>query len=297
MIEESIARGAAVVAEPEEGSAQSFRRLVATFLRRPLPTFGAALILLTILFATVGPVAWRVQYGFQGFTRLQAPSLAHPAGTDELGRDMLARLMHGAQVSLVVSSLSIAVALAVGTALAVVAVVYGGALGVVILRLVDAWFAMPGLILAILVAGLLGPSRASEVIAIGAVYVPAFARVSRSVGLGIMSMPYVEAARALGCSRPRLIVTHLFRGLVPQLLVMTTIYAAGAVLAEASLGYLGLGIAPPEPSWGNMLSDARSYMQLAPTMAFFPGAAITLVVLGLSLAGDGLRDLLDPHMQ
>jgi peptide/nickel transport system permease protein len=106
-----------------------------------------------------------------------------------------------------------------------------------------------------------------------------------------MSMPYVEAARAVGCSRPRLILTHLVRGLLPQLLLITTIYASGAVLAEASLGYLGLGIAPPEPSWGNMLSDARSYM----TLAIFPGLGITMMVLGFSFVGDGLRDLLDPH--
>jgi peptide/nickel transport system permease protein len=165
------------------------------------------------------------------------------------------------------------------------------------MRLVDIMSAFPGLILAILIAGLLGPGRTSAMIAIGIVYAPAFARVIRGSSLSVMSEQYMDAARAVGARNARLISRHLLPNIMAPVIVMTTIYLSQAILSEAALSFIGLGTQPPEPSWGGMLNLARAYVERSPWMAIFPGLAIMLVVLGFNFLGDALRDILDPRLR
>jgi peptide/nickel transport system permease protein len=257
---------------------------------------GVVIIALMILIAIFGPIVWSINYASEAYNRLVGPSLSHPMGTDELGRDVMSRVIHGAQVSLEIGIISVGIALVLGTGVALVAVFYGRLADNLLMRVVDILFAFPGLILAILIAGLLGPSRTHTMMAIGLVYAPAFARVTRGSALEAMSQPYVEAVRSLGATRTRVMIRHVIPQLLSPLIVLSTIYLSTAILTEASLSYIGLGTQPPEPSWGSMLYDAETYMQLAPWLAIFPGLAIMIVILGFNLLGDWLRDVLDPRM-
>jgi len=270
---------------------------VSVVRRNPIGITGAAIILATVLVALCGPAAWRVDYASQASLRLLVPGPAHPLGTDELGRDELSRIIHGAQVSLQVGMISVLIALVTGTVIGIAAGFYGRTVDLVLMRIVDILFAFPGLVLAIVIAGLLGPSRTNAMIAIGIVYAPAFARVVRGSALGVLSLPYVEAARSLGISDIRIILRHLLPNIMAPLIVLTTVYLSTAILTEAALSFLGLGTQPPEPSWGSMLNAARSYMERAPWLAISPGLAIMVVVLGFNFLGDGLRDVLDPQLR
>jgi peptide/nickel transport system permease protein len=218
-------------------------------------------------------------------------------GTDELGRDQLSRIIYGARVSLQVGAVSVVLALVAGALIGIVAGFYRGWIDDWLMRLVDVVFAFPGLVLAIVIAGLLGPSRTNAMIAIGIVYAPAFARVIRGSVLSVMAESYVEAARVVGASDIRIMARHLVPNILAPIIVMATVYLSTAILSEASLSFLGLGTQPPEPSWGGMLNAARRFMELAPWLAIFPGGAIMLVVLGFNFLGDGLRDALDPRLR
>ncbi|HXX36689.1 MAG TPA: ABC transporter permease [bacterium] len=272
------------------------RYTVSRVRRNPIGITGAVIILATVLVAIAGPWVWRVDYASQASHRLLAPSPAHPMGTDELGRDELARVIHGASVSLQVGIVAVVIASVIGSAVGIAAGFYGGRADAILMRFIDIMFAIPVLVLAILIAGLLGPSRTNAMIAIGIVYSSAFARVVRGSTLTIMSLPHVEAARSLGAVDLRIIVRHLVPNLIAPLMVLVTVYLSTAILTEATLSFLGLGTQPPEPSWGSMLNAARSHMELAPWLAVFPGLAIMLVVLGFNFLGDGLRDVLDPRL-
>jgi peptide/nickel transport system permease protein len=263
--------------------------------RNPIGLIGLAIIVFNVFVAFVGPYIWTVDPDGQEDDRLLAPSWAHPMGTDELGRDELARIIHGAQVSLQVGATAVGIALVVGTLLGLFAGYYRGILDAVLMRLVDLMFALPGLVLAIVIAGLLGPSRRNAMIAIGVVITPAFARVVRGAVLEVMGFPYIESTRALGASGRRVMVRHLLPNIVAPLTVLVTVYLGTAILSEAALSVLGLGTQPPEASWGGMLNTARSYIDPAWWLSVFPGAAIMLVVLGFNFLGDGLRDVLDPR--
>lgn len=266
-------------------------------LRNPIGMTGAVIMALVILTAAFGRFLWTENYAAQNYVRLLAPSGAHPMGTDELGRDDLARVIHGAQVSIEVGVVAVGVALVLGLLIGVSAAFYGGVVDAVLMRVVDILFAIPSLVLAILIAGLLGPSRTNAMLAIGIVFAPSFARVIRGSALTVLAQPYVEASRALGVPDPRIISRHVLRNIISPIIVLTTIYLSSAVLTEASLSFLGLGVQPPEPSWGSMLFEAMPYMQIAPWLAVFPGLAIMVVVLGLNFLGDGLRDVLDPKVR
>lgn len=265
--------------------------------RNAIGATGAAIIAATIAVALFGTAAWRIDYANEAARRLLPPSGRHPLGTDELGRDELSRIIHGAQVSLQVGGISVVIALVTGTAAGIAAGFYGRAVDAVLMRAVDVMFAFPGLVLAIVIAGLLGPSRTNAMIAIGIVYAPAFARVVRGSSLGVLTLPYVEAARSLGSSDARIVRRHLLPNILAPLIVLTTVYLSTAILTEAALSFLGLGTQPPEPSWGGMLNSARSYMERAPWLAVAPGLAIMLVVMGFNFLGDGLRDVLDPTLR
>jgi peptide/nickel transport system permease protein len=264
--------------------------------RNPIGLVGAGIIVFNVLFALLGPYLWTVDPDAPEAERLLPPSRAHPMGTDEIGRDEFARVIHGAQVSLQVGIIAVGIALVAGTLLGLFAGFHGGVVDAVLMRFVDLMFAFPGLVLAIVITGLLGPSRRNAMIAIGIVITPAFARVVRGAVLEVMGFPYIESTRALGASTRRVMVRHLLPNIVAPLTVLVTVYLSTAILTEAALSFLGLGTQPPEASWGGMLNTARLYIDAAWWLSIFPGAAIMIVVLGFNFLGDGLRDILDPRL-
>jgi peptide/nickel transport system permease protein len=270
-----------------------------TFLGKwnnPIGLVGAAIVSFNVFVAIFGPYIWRIDPDAQDAERLLPPSWAHPFGTDELGRDTLARVIHGAQVSLQVGAISVGIAFVAGLTIGLIAGYYRGVLDGVLMRLVDMMFALPALVLAIVIAGLLGPTRTNAMIAIGIVITPAFARVVRGAVLEVMGYPYIESGRALGASGFRIMLRHLLPNIGAPLIVLVTTYLGTAILSEAALSFLGLGTQPPEASWGGMLNTGRQYVDLYPWLSIFPGAAILLVVLGFNFLGDGLRDILDPRL-
>jgi peptide/nickel transport system permease protein len=196
-----------------------------------------------------------------------------------------------------VGIVAVFVSLVFGGLLGILSGYFGGALDSIIMRIVDILFAFPGLILAIVIAGLLGPSSQNAMIAIGVIYAPAFARVIRGSILGVLNELYIESARVSGAMTFRLIFQHVLPNILAPMIVLVTVYLSSAILSEASLSFLGLGTQPPEPSWGGMLNAARSFMEINPWMAIAPGLAIMIVVLGLNFLGDGLRDVLDPRLR
>jgi peptide/nickel transport system permease protein len=264
--------------------------------RNPIGLVGAGIITLNILVALFGPYLWTVDPNELVALRFEDPSWAHPMGTDELGRDTLARIIHGARVSLYVGAISVSIAFVGGVVFGMLAGYYKGIVDTVLMRVVDIMFSLPGIVLAIVIAGLLGPNRRNAMIAIGIVILPAFARVVRGAVLEVMGYPYTESARALGASGRRIMARHVIPNIMAPLLVLITVYLSVAILAEAALSFLGLGTQPPEASWGGMLSTARAYIDITPWLSIFPGAAIMIVVLGFNLLGDGLRDILDPRL-
>lgn len=228
--------------------------------------------------------------------RLQSPSSAHLLGTDYLGRDVLSRLIYGARISLAVGAATVIFCNVAGILVGLIAGYYRR-LDNPLMRVMDAFMAFPGILLALGIMAVLGPSIINIVIALSIVYTPRVARVVRSSVLSIREMDYVEAARALGGGDARLIFRHILPNCVAPIVVQGTFIFAYAVISEASLSFLGVGASPEVPSWGNMLSEARQYLRSEPMLAILPGVAIMIVVLSLNLLGDGLRDILDPYMR
>lgn len=284
----------ASVSAPWEAVAR--RRLIPARWRNPIGIVGAGIVSVCILTALFGRFLWTLDPNDPEATRLLAPSRAHPFGTDDLGRDTLARVIHGAQVSLQVGAVAITIALIAGTLIGLLAGYYRGVLDLLLMRVVDILFAFPGLVLAIVIAGLLGANRRNAMIAIGIIITPAFARVVRAAVLEVMGFPFIESARALGGGHIRIMVRHVMPNIVAPLIVLTTMYFSTAILSEATLSFLGLGTQPPEAAWGNMLSTARSYIDQSVWMSIFPGVAIMVLVMGFNFLGDGLRDVLDPRV-
>jgi peptide/nickel transport system permease protein len=264
--------------------------------KNPIGIAGAIIVGFNVCVALFGKFIWTIDPNEIVATRLQDPSWAHPFGTDELGRDTLARIIHGSQVSLQVGLIAVSIALVLGRAIGLLSGFYGRKVDAVLMRVVDLMFALPGLVLAIVIAGLLGPNRRNAMIAIGIVITPAFARVVRGGVLEVMGFPFVESARALGASHTRIMARHVLPNIVAPVIVLVTIYLSTAILSEAALSFLGLGTQPPEASWGGMLSSARPYLEISPWLSVFPGLAIMIVVLGFNFLGDGLRDILDPRL-
>lgn len=229
--------------------------------------------------------------------KLKPPSLAHPLGTDFFGRDILSQIMAGAQVSIVVAVVAVLVGAGIGVPLGALAAARGGLVDDMVMRSTDLAFAFPALLTAVIITALAGPGAVNAIIAIGIFNIPVFARLTRGAALGLWKRDFVLAARCAGKSDLAISVEHVLPNCTAVLVVQATIQFALAIVAEAGLSYVGLGVQPPQPSWGKMLFDAQTYIYSAPWLAIFPGLAITLAVLGLNLLGDGLRDALDPKVR
>ena len=251
--------------------------------RNPVGIAGTVMVGFVVLTALLGHFVWTTDPNNPAWTRLLTwqKSLID---------------WYGAQVSLYVGAIAVGISLCAGLLIGLVSAFYRGIVDLILMRLVDIVFAFPLLVLAILIVGLLGPSRRNAMIAIGIVYAPAFARVIRAAALEVLGFPFIESARSLGANDLRIITRHILPNIVAPLIVLTTVYFSQAILGEAFLSFLGLGTQPPEAAWGNMLSTARNFIESSVWMSVFPGLAIMFAVLGFNFLGDGLRDVLDPRL-
>jgi peptide/nickel transport system permease protein len=257
---------------------------------------GITLVALAVVAALLGPFLVAADPRSQELAlRLAGPTWAHPLGLDELGRDILARLVAGARVSLLVGVSVVSVSALVGLLVGGIAGYAGGWVDTVLGRIIDVLMAFPGILLAIALVAALGPSLRNVVIALAVIGWVGYARLVRGQVLKAREFEYVQAARSLGASAPRVLLRHVLPCAYPAVLVQATLGMAGAIVAEASLSFLGLGVQPPTPSWGAMLDAGRSHLLDAPHLTVFPGLAIALLVLGFNFLGDGLRDRIDPR--
>jgi ABC-type dipeptide/oligopeptide/nickel transport system permease subunit len=279
-----------------EALAQRRNRTLAKFLANRAAVAGAIIVGAFVLLAILAPLVAPFDPSKTNFAALRKPpSAIYWLGTDEIGRDILSRLIHGGIASLYAGVVSVFIALAVGMPIGLIAGWFGGWADALISRATDALLAVPFLILAIALAAALGPSLTNAMIAIGLSQVPIFVRLTRGQVLAVKTEDFVEGARAVGVPNTLILLRHITPNILAPLLVQATLTVATAIIAEASLSFLGLGQQPPAPSWGSMLNTAKNYMDSAPWMSISPGLAICLVVLGFNLLGDGLRDALDPR--
>jgi len=274
-------------------------RLALRQLRRSrLALPGLAIVLVFVFCGAFAPlIAPYDPYQNDLMNVLTPPSAEHWFGTDELGRDLLSRVIHGARISLIEGVFSVALAMAIGVPIGAVSGYLGGRIDAVIMRLIDVLLAFPGVLLAIVIISVLGPGLTNAIIAVAVYTIPIFARLARGSTLTVKDEPYVEAARAAGLSDLRILARHIFPNISATLFVMMTLRVAISILTAASLSFLGLGAQAPLPEWGAMLSNSRNAMLIAPHVALFPGLAIILLVFGLNLFQDGLRQVLDPKLQ
>lgn len=263
----------------------------------PIGVIGIVIIATVVLTALFAPQIAPYEPTSQQFKRLQPPSAINWLGTDDLGRDEFSRIVYGSRISLQVGVIAVTLALTIGVTLGVLSGYIGGKFDNGTMRIVDLMFAFPGLVLAIVIAGLLGPSITNAMIAIGIIYAPTFARVARGSVLGVQNELYLEAARLTGGGHVHIVSRHVLPNIMAPLVVLVTLTMSTAILTEAALSFLGLGTQPPDPSWGKMLSEGRRFMEIAWWTTVFPGIAIVIAVLGFNLLGDGLRDALDPRMK
>ncbi|MNO33588.1 Glutathione transport system permease protein GsiD [compost metagenome] len=287
--------GEGIAPEKTKGRAGVFIR---KFSKQRMPLLAAFFVILLFLIAIFGPYLTPYNPEATNYDALmEGPSAAHWAGTDEYGRDILSRLIDGTRLTLAVSLSSVLIAGVLGTILGLVSGYYGGWLDRIIMRGSDVLFSFPDLLLAIGIVAILGPGLSNVVIAVAVFGTPSFARIIRSVTLSAKETLFVEAARSMGAKNHRIIWRHIFPETVPSIIVNLSMKIGGAILAAASLSFLGMGAKPTEPDWGAMLSMGRDYLSIAPHIVYFPGIAIFLTVLAFNLVGDGLRDALDPKMK
>lgn len=277
-----------------EPPVEGWKLWLSRFLRNRSAVWGAAIVGVFLIVAIAGQLMPYDPTAQNLAERLLPPSLAHPMGTDDLGRDVGLRIVAGAWVSLQVGVMSVAIALGLGTALGTLAGYAGKWVDETIMRGIDILMAFPGILLAILIVAIMGPSLTNAMIAIGLVNVPVYARLIRASVLGVKSQEFIEAAHASGASPMTVVFRHILPNCLTPLMVQATLGIATAILETAGLSFLGLGAQPPMPEWGTMLNNARAFIRSAPWTVTFPGLAIMAVVLGFNLLGDGLRDLLDP---
>src|ERR1700753_2402549 len=272
------------------------RRALRRLMRRKGAVIGLVVIATFIVLALLAPVVAPYDPVATSWSLVRKPpSALHWFGTDDLGRDILSRVIYGARASLMAGAISVGIALGIGVPFGLLSGYRGGFIDALISRITDAMLACPFLILAIALAAFLGPSLGNAMIAIGVTATPIFIRLTRGQVMSVKVEDYVEAARAMGNPRWRIALFHILPNIMPALLVQATLSVAAAIIAEAALSFLGLGQQPPSPSWGSMLNAAQRFLTNAPWMALWPGLGIFLVVLSFNLLGDGLRDALDPR--
>jgi len=282
----------------EEEASGYWHDTLRRLLRHRVGLIGLVIVTLLILLGIFGRVAAPYDpNAIDMSARFLPPTVAHPLGTDDFGRDTLSRIMYGARISLQVGIIAVSIAATVGTLLGLLAGYGNRLLDEVIMRSMDVLFAFPAILLAIAILAALGKGVANAMIAIGVVYIPIFARIARGEVLSIRNEEFIEAAEASGAGHARILFKHILPNAMGPLIVETSLSLAFAILAEAALSFFGLGTQPPDPSWGRMLSEGRAYFQQSIWMGFFPGLAIMLTVMGFNFLGDGLRDAMDPRQR
>jgi peptide/nickel transport system permease protein len=274
------------------------KRFLRVFMGRGLVVFGLVIVTLFVFTAILGPLFSPYNpVEIHPTQRLQNPSWQHWLGTDNFGRDNLSRLIRGAGNSLMVGVVAVVIAAVIGITAGMLAGFFGGWINIVIMRVVDALMSFPMILLALLIAGLLGSGLKNVMIALGVAMIPVYARLMCGQVLSIRENDYVMAGRSMGSNNFRLIFRHILPNSFPPLIVLVTMQIGSAILAEAGLSYLGIGITPPAPSWGAMVNDGFKFLITNPLLSFIPGLAIMLVVFAFSMVGDGLRDALDPRLR
>jgi len=284
------------VAIGEERGERPWRRTMRRLAKRRAALVGMTVVAFFIALSILAPIVSPYDPLATNWAMVRKPpSMLHLFGTDEIGHDILARIIWGSRASLMAGIISVSLALAIGVPIGLLTGYVGGIVDATVMRLIDAMLAIPFLILAIALAAFLGPTLTNAMIAIGVSQMPIFVRLTRGQVLSVKHEEYVEAAYAVGNPARRIVLRHILPNIIPPLLVQATLATAAAIIAEASLSFLGLGQQPPDPSWGSMLNSAKNFMSQAPWMAIWPGLAISSLVMSLNLFGDGLRDALDPR--
>jgi len=276
------------------------RRIISTLIRRkPLGAVGGAIALGMVLVAIFADVLAPYDFNDTALLRaLQRPGATHWFGTDELGRDVYSRVIHGARVSMLVGLAATAISIGLGGLIGIVSGYFGRRVDLVLQRLVDAWMAFPGLVMAIVILALLGPGLWSVILALGVSQAFSQSRTIRSATLVVREQPYIEASLAVGASHWRVLGRHVLPNVVAPIIIVASTFLGFVILVEAAVSFLGYGVPPPRPSWGGMLSaTGRVYMIRAPWLSIFPGLALSLAVFGFNVLGDALRDLLDPRLR
>ncbi|MEG0472749.1 MAG: ABC transporter permease [Solibacillus sp.] len=284
--------------ETQEQVRGPWREAWSSFKKSKSALFGTAIVIFFILLAVFGPSIAPQGINDQDLSiRLQPPSADYWLGTDDLGRDIFSRILHGARISLTVGLSAVLISAIVGSFLGIIAGYYGRWIDTIISRIFDIMLAFPSILLAIAVVSILGPSLRNALIAIAIINIPNFGRLIRSRVLSIKEEEYIHAAKAIGMKNSRILLRHILPNSMTPVIVQGTLAIATAIIEAAALGFLGLGAEAPQPEWGKMLADARMFLMNAPWAMVFPGLAIMLTVVGFNLMGDGLRDALDPKMK
>lgn len=281
--------------EPTRGRFRVFRRRLT---RNRAALVGGVVFVMVVLSAVLAPIVAPYQPDALDFTAMLAPpGPAHLFGTDEQGRDLLARVLYGGRISLSMGFVAVAIAAGIGVALGLVAGYYEGSIGSLIMRAMDVMLAFPGILLALAVVSMLGPGITPVMVAVGIASIPQFTRVTQSSALATKEVEYVLGARAVGSSPTRIVVRHILPNIFAPIMVLITTGLAATLITGAALSFLGLGAQPPTAEWGNMLANGRVYLETAPWITIFPGLAIMVTVMAINLFGDGLRDALDPRLK
>ncbi|MFE1630174.1 nickel transporter permease [Brevibacillus reuszeri] len=285
-------------AEQTYASRSQWKLMLGRFKKNKRALYGFWMVILCLLVAVLAK--WIAPYDpiEQNMEiMLEGPSWSHPFGTDEFGRDILSRIIHGTQISLMTGFVGVLIAVVIGVALGTISGYFGGLADSLIMRIMDIFMAFPSFLLALAIVSVLGPGMVNVMIAIGIFSVPTFARLSRSSVIAIKDKEYIEAVKAMGGSHFHIIVKHVIPNSIAPIIVLSTMRIATAIITAAGLSFLGMGAQPPTPEWGAMLSTGREYLRVAPHVSTMPGLAIMFLVLGFNMLGDGLRDALDPKMK